>query len=307
MGERVSTGWPALKRASLALALCGALAGCGDTGTEDKGTGGVGGSAGMGGVGVGPLCSGVDCDDGSECTTDTCDPMDGLCDYVNVADGTSCDFDGLPGVCGEGSCRDAMLCAGVDCNDDEDCTTDTCDPLDGLCDYVHVVDGTTCDFAGLPGVYGGGACEDAMLCAGVDCDDGNECTTDSCDPTTGLCANTVVIDGTACDFGGLPGVCGAGSCEDAMLCAGVDCDDGNECTTQTCDPQDGLCDYANVADDTACDFGGLPGVGECPGIAKPNARTAVCIQSTSVTSATRSNELKCFIPTLAPSQAAAAE
>ncbi len=81
------------------------------------------------------------------------------------------------------------------------------------------------------------------------------------------CSNTAVIDGTACDFGGLPGICGGGACEDAMLCAGVDCDDGNECTEDiACDPTDGLCDYANVATGTICDFGGAAGVckeGDC--------------------------------------------
>jgi hypothetical protein len=109
-------------------------------------------------------------------------------------------------------------------------------------------------------------CEDAMLCEGVDCDDLNECTEDACDPQSGICDYTPVADDTACDFGGLPGLCKAGVCEDAMLCDGVNCDDLNECTEDACDPQSGICDYTPVADDTACDFGGLPGLcqaGEC--------------------------------------------
>jgi cysteine-rich repeat protein len=37
------------------------------------------------------------------------------------------------------------------------------------------------------------------LCAAVDCDDGNDCTSDSCDPLTGVCSNVVAPDGIACD------------------------------------------------------------------------------------------------------------
>jgi hypothetical protein len=118
-----------------------------------------------------------------------------------------------------------------------------------------VADGTSCDFGGLPGVCNAGACEDAMLCAGVDCSTGNECTTGACDPLTGGCSTSNVADGTSCDFGGLPGVCNAGACEDAMLCADVTCDDGNECTTGACDPLDGSCSFANLADGTACSIG----------------------------------------------------
>ena len=127
----------------------------------------------------------VDCDDQNECTEDACNPVDGQCDYSNVAAGTSCDFGGLPGVCGVGACEDAMLCAGVDCDDQNECTTDTCDPANGLCDHANVVDLSACDFGGLPGICTAGVCEDAMLCAGVDCDDGNECTQDACDPMDG--------------------------------------------------------------------------------------------------------------------------
>jgi hypothetical protein len=218
------------------------------------------GGSGTGGTGGSMLCADVDCDDQNECTEDACNPVDGQCDYSNVAAGTSCDFGGLPGVCGVGACEDAMLCSGVDCDDQNECTTDTCDPATGLCDHANVVDLSACDFGGLPGICTAGVCEDAMLCAGVDCDDQNECTAESCDPADGECDYTNVTAGMTCDFGGLPGVCGAGVCEDAMLCAGVDCDDGNECTQDACDPMDGMCGHTNVSDGTTCDFGGLPGV-----------------------------------------------
>ena len=176
-----------------------------------SGTGGAGGTAGGGGAGGSLLCADVDCDDQNECTTDACDPADGECDYTLVTDGMTCDFGGLPGVCGAGACEDAMLCAGVDCDDQNECTADTCNPTDGDCAHANVTDGMTCDFGGLPGVCGAGICEDAMLCAGVDCNDGNECTQDVCDPMDGQCGYADVMDGTTCDFGGLPGVCTAGT------------------------------------------------------------------------------------------------
>ncbi|MBW2701293.1 MAG: hypothetical protein JRF33_10775, partial [Deltaproteobacteria bacterium] len=58
----------------------------------------------------------------------------------------------------------------------------------------------------------------------VDCDDGNPCTTDTCND--GDCVNANVADGSPCD-------------------------DGNPCTTDTCN--DGDCVNANVADGSPCD------------------------------------------------------
>jgi hypothetical protein len=152
-----------------------------------------------------------------------------------------------------------MLCSGVDCSDGNDCTADVCDPQDGTCSNPNEADGSTCDFGGLPGICTAGVCEDAMLCDGVDCSDGNDCTEDLCDPADGSCSNPNEPDDTACDFGGLPGLCAAGVCEDAMLCDGVDCSDGNDCTADVCDPQDGSCSNPNEPDDTVCDAAGTPG------------------------------------------------
>ncbi len=206
------------------------------------------------------LCQGVDCDDSNQCTADACDPQDGVCDNTAVADDTPCDFGGLPGRCMSGFCEDAMLCQGVVCDDSNECTADLCDPQDGLCDNTAVSNDTPCEFGGLPGLCQGGVCQDAGLCQGIDCDDSNQCTADACDPQDGLCDNTAVADDTPCDFGGLPGRCMSGVCEDAMLCQGVVCDDANECTADLCDPQDGLCDNNAVPNDTPCDFGGFPGL-----------------------------------------------
>ena len=67
---------------------------------------------------------------------------------------------------------------------------------------------------------GDGTC--AECCGDADCDDGDACTLDTCDRSTGRCAH-----------------------------APVACDDGNDCTTDACDPAAG-CTHANVGEATPC-------------------------------------------------------
>ena len=66
----------------------GGAAGVGGVGGAGGGAGGMGGDAGMGGN---DLCAGVNCSDLDDiCNVGTCDPTDGSCAAVAVADGTSC-------------------------------------------------------------------------------------------------------------------------------------------------------------------------------------------------------------------------
>ena len=206
------------------------------------------------------LCEGVSCEDGNPCTDNDCNRLNGECVSSKLADGTVCDFGGLPGLCANGVCEDAKLCEGKDCNDGNPCTADSCQASTGECASTAVADGSSCDFGGLPGLCTGGVCEDAKLCEGKDCNDGNPCTTDSCEAISGDCDNSPVADGSSCDFDGLPGLCEAGGCTDAKLCEGKNCDDGNPCTTDSCDARDGECVSAAVADGSSCDFGGVPGL-----------------------------------------------
>ncbi|NNK05694.1 MAG: hypothetical protein HKP50_00105 [Myxococcales bacterium] len=105
-------------------------------------------------------------------------------------------------------------------------------------------------------------CVELALCDDVDCDDGNECTDDECDLTSGECINAPVQDGTACDEG--TGMCSAGQCVEIDLCMDVDCDDGNECTVDACDPSSGECSNEPVQDGTSCDEGaGTCSIGQC--------------------------------------------
>jgi hypothetical protein len=209
----------------------------------------------------------VDCSDGNDCTGDVCAPADGSCSNPNETDGTACDFSGAPGVCMSGTCEDDTvdLCMGVDCSDGNECTEDVCAPADGSCSNPNETDGTACDFSGADGVCMSGTCEDAMLCNGVDCSDGNDCTEDLCDPADGSCSNPNETDGTVCDASGSPGTCQTGVC--VGLCDGVDCSDGNDCTEDVCDPADGSCSNPNETDDTVCEFssgvGGVCRSGTC--------------------------------------------
>jgi len=238
---------------------------CGDP----EGAGGRRASGGTGGAGGAPECrDSSECDDDNECTEDACATY-GACIDTPVANETPCDFGGLPGLCVSGVCMDAMLCEGVGCDDGDECTDDVCDPANGACINAAAADNTVCDFDGLPGLCMSGACMDARLCDGVDCDDGIECTEDICNPADGACINRAVADDTACDFNGLPGRCVSAVCIDAMLCEGVVCD-GNPCTfdERPCDPLTGecpaptmfaqagtICDRATV-DDGVCDGSG---------------------------------------------------
>jgi len=79
-----------------------------------------------------------------------------------------------------------------------------------------------------------------------DCDDGDLCTTDRCEPS-GRCVN----DPVDCDDSDL---CTADACDPAVGCvyAAVDCDDGVGCTFDTCDPALGC---VNLPDDALCDDG----------------------------------------------------
>lgn len=167
---------------------------------------------------------------------------------------------GVESSCPDGQTLDAdsglcvaqrSLCADVDCDDDDDCTRDVCNPDDGTCLNSVEDDGTSCSLGDVAGICAAGQCEEAGLCGGLSCDDGNECTNDICDSEeNGPCRNEARVNGTVCDFEGQEGICFDGVCEDAGECANTDCRDGIECTQDLC--VRGEC-TEHVADDTQCD------------------------------------------------------
>ncbi len=154
-----------------------------------------------------PVPNGTACSDGNPCTaSDSC--QNGVCaPGTPVADGTACS-DGnkctVVDVCHGGTC---VAGPARDCSDDNSCSVDSCDPVAGC---VHTL---------LPD---GDACDDKNVCTTIDrcqngtcigtgprnCDDGNPCTTDTCDPVAG-CQHTRLPDGTVCATGK---TCHAGVC-----------------------------------------------------------------------------------------------
>ncbi|MDH3284358.1 MAG: hypothetical protein OEQ13_06420, partial [Acidobacteriota bacterium] len=104
----------------------------------------------------------------------------------------------------------------------------------------------------------------------LDCDDGNICTDDSCDPVLG-CVNTPnsapCDDGDACTTND---VCSGGVCVGGPA---LDCDDGNVCTDDSCNPATGCVNTNNSApcdDGDACTTGDTCSGGVCVGGPPPD-------------------------------------
>jgi hypothetical protein len=173
----------------------------------------------------------------------------------------------------------------VDCDDQDACTTDTCDPATG-CVYTPVDcdddDACTVDICNPATgcVYTPVDCDDQDACTTdscdpatgcvytpVDCDDDDACTTDTCDPATG-CVYTPVD----CDD---EDACTTDTCDPAIGCVytPVDCDDDDACTADTCDPATG-CVYTPVV----CDDGDV-----CNGLETCDPATGNCIPGTPLT------------------------
>ena len=133
----------------------------------------------------------IDCDDGNECTDDTC--VAGICLYGNNND--PCD-DGDPCTLDD-ECKDGGICfpgPALECEDGFSC-----------------VDGT---------------CVEDECVEDVDCDDGDACTIDSCDATLG-CVNVSIecVDGVCNPDDGICVEC----LVDADCIVGFVCSDANEC------------------------------------------------------------------------------
>ena len=141
-------------------------------------------------VGCGDESPCGNCDDGNPCTMDNCvsDELElcapaHRCEHPSVTNGTPC---GSDEVCVERVCGE-NLCEGIVCEDDDICTDDTCDYVDGLCKFPPTV-----------------------------CSDGDPCTVDRCIPPDGCDFTTIAEDGTPCllrDIGPVwIALCKAGVC-----------------------------------------------------------------------------------------------
>jgi len=174
-----------------------------------------------------PCYANADCpNDWNPCTDDRCDLGTGNCAYETLPEFSPCSYAACApgGYCGGGTCMGtAMLC-----DDGNVCTKDLCDLESGECLYTpysgtpvwHGFTGlseTTCD-DGIPCTDNDTCVAGACAGAAIECDDGNLCTVDSCDPLSGTCAHSALT-----------------------------CDDDNACTTDSCDPSTGCINAATSA------------------------------------------------------------
>ena len=204
------------------------------------------------------------CDDGNSCTADSCDSKQGCVATPNNAacsDGNVCT---TTDSCKAGSCQPGPVLA---CADGNPCSDDSCDPSKGC---VFTPNSQPCDDANACTVGDtckGGTCTPKK---GLACDDGNPCTTDSCDITNGcqyLANSAPCNDGNLCTAND---ACAGGSCQGGALSV---CEDGNACTSDSCDPSGGCIHLANAA--TCSDGNVCTGPDQCSNtICKPGAYLA---------------------------------
>jgi chitodextrinase len=87
--------------------------------------------------------------------------------------------------------------------------------------------------AGTAHVFVPSRCESPQVL----CDDGNACTSESCNPATGQCETTSLVTCNGCEQCNTS----AGTCETS-----VTCDDSNACTTVSCNTATGQCDTTST-------------------------------------------------------------
>jgi hypothetical protein len=198
------------------------------------GTGGsAGGTSGSAGGGGAPATCPSGCDDSNDCTTDSCKA--GVCAHDPLPVGTACG--------GSRSCDAQALC--VRCRDTAAGTGQDvgCSPTAPMCL------GT-----GLDAVCAG--CSSAS-----DCNDGNECTTETCN--AGKCVFSTVAAGTPCATGVCNGTASAEKCltctTSSLISTAVDGGNGGfEAVTKEDAPN-----QANVTADGWLETGGFYIVYQC--------------------------------------------
>jgi len=129
------------------------------------------------------------------------------------------------------------------------CLENNCDPAAGSCSTVPIHEGFACTDENPCTV--GESCADGKCSGGVspNCNDGNPCTQDICDPQQGCVhvnINAACNDGNSCTLGD---TCTEGECAGTEQ---KDCDDGNQCTVDSCVPSSG-CKHESAA--VPCDDG----------------------------------------------------
>ncbi len=196
------------------------------------------------------------------CLATLCDGNTGNCQFVAANDGKPCEDGDL---CTLADTCDGGTCVGQEprnCNDGNPCTDDACVPDEGC---LHTANQAPCFDGNL--CTGGDVCKEGTCQPGalLVCDDGNPCTTDSCQDDSGCLF--VAADGPCNDHNDCtgPDFCQAGTCSPGPM---VDCDDENPCTDDACDAQTGCIHKLNALpcdDGDLCTTGDKCQLGECAG------------------------------------------
>lgn len=182
------------------------------------------------------------CEDNNPCTTGNCNEWIGECRYEPVYgacnDNNKCT---LNDQCNSST----MQCVGTPtvCNDGDVCTDDYCDLADGACkttfNSAPCVDDDPCS---INEFCLDGTC---VFIETKDCEDGDACTDNFCDPITGFCRETINAaeceDGDPCTVGDY---CELGNC---LTGNPKNCSDNNECTADVCRAGDGECLHTPTA------------------------------------------------------------
>ena len=201
----------------------------------------------------------LDCDDGDACTADACAAASG-CSHDAVPGCVSCDIDGdcddadpcTVDACPDGACTwslaPACACSGLATNG---CDTESASPGcadTSCCETVCAVDPYCCNVAwdvecvgeiglcGPPPGCGDGECRPSETCStcpddcggcpacevDADCDDGKDCTVDTCDPLHLECVFTPTA-GCFCPASANPCFAQSGDpgCSDVLCCETV--------------------------------------------------------------------------------------
>jgi hypothetical protein len=222
--------------------------------------------------GVGTQCTVVaDCEDDNPCTSKSCS-AEGFCELTPQDGGAQ--IIQVPYDCKALTCQDGRR---VELTDDGDLPTNPCIEAscqDGVLDAMNKADNAPCELGQGTGSCQGGEC--AISCDPnnpVECNDGNECTIDSCDAITALCAREDIDQQPA--TGNVTGDCKLQLCVQGQVQDLVDDndtpDDGEFCTADSCD--NGAPVRTPVAAGTECGTGDpVPicnDVGQCVGCNDP--------------------------------------
>lgn len=164
----------------------------------------IGGQCQCIGQPIGECLYDSDCYDDDQCTDDMC--INNTCEYFAVVDGTPCD-DG--DICTMGDVCSLGQCVGqspVDCDDDNQCTIDSCDSVLGCLNYPE--DGISCN----DGIYCNGS--DTCLAGACSIHSGDPCPGADGDNDCSESCNEISDDCTANDPNG--SVCDIGFCQDGF-------------------------------------------------------------------------------------------